>query len=469
MRYAQQQDNKRRFRLFRFAWAYPHSPLRGRRRSPCTAQGLHDGQHGKSAAQSHIRGEDTLQQNRIHTRGSLGASLTTHSIQPREREAGEVKMIIRARRCLKVVGSVLVILLLAVGIGAAQPVSIEEETMKRLTVIRAIKPEGDREATDRSNKQLDEAWEFFRANKPTVLPILRRELSEELRKGEANQMLLLDIGYFIRLQEDPSDKELGRLALFAIAPDAQIIRGNGDQLFRFAHAVATDREPRTLALLDKFFLRGNFTAFIPQHYLSLDETLVCVFLYGIFGEDAEKHLKTQLTDRSVARRVIEILAWIGSPDSVPEVTAAMTAGSDYDTLARGTTFMMTAGGPKGRAAILALTIESFDDKARQYYAKVRPKIEETTYETLQALFKDFPNPGAISDDEVKTRLEAMYKSYGKDDKTSPRTFLLSGLPKTYLITELSRIRARMFFRVSDEALHDVRVTNMLLNTLYYKQ
>lgn len=378
-------------------------------------------------------------------------------------------MIVRARRCLNVCGSVLAILLLAVGMGAAQPVSIEEQTMKWLAVIRAIKPEGDREATDRTNKQLDEAWEFFKANKPTVLPILRRELSNELRKQKPNQMLLLDIGYFLRLQKDRKDKEMGRQAFFAIDPDAQIIRRNGEQLFRFAHAMATDRNPGTLAVLDKLFLRGNVTAFIPQHYLSLDETLVCVFLYGMFGQDAEKHLNAQLTDRSVALRIMEILTWIGSPDSVPQVTAAMTAGSDYDALARGTAFMMTVGGPQGRAAMLALPIESFDEKARQYYAKVRPKIEAITYEALVARFKDFPNPGPISDDELKKSLAAMYRNYGKDDKSSPLTFLHSGLPKTYLIPELSRIRSRMFFRVSDEALYDVKVTNMVLNTLYYKQ
>jgi hypothetical protein len=235
---------------------------------------------------------------------------------------------------------------LAVSMAAsAQPVPIKEETIKWLTVIRATKPEDDREALGRSNKQLDKAWEFFRANKPTVLPILSSELSGELRKEKPNQMFLLDIGHFIRLQQDPSDKEMGRQAFFAIDPDSQIIRRNGEQLFRFAYAVAKDREPRTLPILDKFFLRGNVTAFIPEHYLSLDETLVCVFLYGMFGEDAEKHLKSQLTDRSIIRRIIEILMWIGSPDSVPEVTAAMKAVCDYDTLARGTAFMMTVGGP----------------------------------------------------------------------------------------------------------------------------
>ena len=378
-------------------------------------------------------------------------------------------MTARVTHHLKVVVYVFLTFLLAETMGTAQPASIEEETTKWLNTIRAMKPEGGRDATDLYSKQLDKAWKYFIAHKPNVLPILRRELSSELRKESPNQMLVLDIGYFIRLQGDQEDKELGREAFFAIDPGDQIVQWNGQQLFKFAHAVAPDRDPRTLPFFDKAFLRGNVTAFIPQHYLSLDETLVCVFLYGIFGEGAEKHLNSQLTGRSVVQRVIEILVWIGSPASVPEVAAAMTANPDYDTFVRGTAFMMTAGGPQGRATMLALPIGSFDAKSQQQYAKVRRDIEETTYDKLQERFKGQSNPVRVSDGELEKRLSSMYLNYGKDDKTSPREFLLSGLPKTYLIKELSRIRTRMFYRVSDEALSDVKVTNALLNTLYYKQ
>src|SRR5512145_2319465 len=73
---------------------------------------------------------------------------------------------------------------------------IEQETLTRLDQIRAIKAGGDSKTTERYNRQMDEAWKFFGANKPTVLPILRRELSMELRKGRPNNMLLLDIGYY---------------------------------------------------------------------------------------------------------------------------------------------------------------------------------------------------------------------------------------------------------------------------------
>ena len=372
-------------------------------------------------------------------------------------------------RHLKVVSYFFVTLLGAIGMATAQSAAIEEETGKWLAAIRAIKAEGGREATDRYNKQLDDAWTFFKSNRTTVLPILRSELSAELRKERPNQMLLLDIGYFIRLQEDQSDKELGRETFFAIDSGAEVVRWNGQQLFQFAHAVVPDRDPRTLPALDRAFLRGNVTAFIPQHALSLDETLVCVFLYGVFGQGSESHLKSLLTDRSAAKRVIEILIWIGSPESVPEVTAAMVASRDYDTFVRGTAFMMSAGGPKGRAALLALPMDSFDAKSQQYYAKVRRDIEATTYEVLQKQFKGSPSQGRVNDAELKKRLSAMYRNYGKDDETDPRAFLVSGLPNACLIAELSRIRTRMFFRVSDEALGDVRITNALLNTLYYKQ
>lgn len=367
----------------------------------------------------------------------------------------------RIRHCLAIA-------LLVLGASAAHAATVEEDTLKWLEVLRAIRPEGAVADTDRYNRQMDDAWKFFRANRTEVLPILRKELSAEMRQPRPNQLVLLDIGYFIRLQDAPADKELGRQAFFAVDGDAEIVRWNSDQLFRYAHAVAPDRDARTLAYLDKHFLRGKVTAVVPQHALTLDETLVCVFLYGIYGEGAERHLKSQLTDRAAAQRIIEILVWIGSPESVPEVNAAMMARRDYDTFTRATAFMMTAGGPDGRAALLAVPIRDFDARAQEYYGKVRARIEATSYESLQAQFGRYPDPGPITDAELKQRLAAMYRAHGSDDRTSPRSFLASGLPKDYLIAELTRIRSSMLHRVSDEALSDVKVTNAVLNALYYK-
>ncbi|MDH4095803.1 MAG: hypothetical protein OEV81_13590 [Betaproteobacteria bacterium] len=315
---------------------------------------------------------------------------------------------------------------------------------------------------------MDDAWKFFRANKTEVLPILRKELSAEMRQPRPNPLVLLDIGYFIRLQDAPADKELGRQAFFAVDGYAEIVRWNSQQFFNYAHAVAPDRDARTLAYLDRHFLRGTVTAVVPQHALTLDETLVCVFVYGAYGEGAERHLRTQLTDRAAVQRIIEVLVWIGSPESVPEVNAAMLASRDYGAFTRATAFMMTAGGPAGRAALLAAPIRDFDARTQEYYARVRRPIEATTYESLREQFTRFPDSGPLTDAELKQRLEAMYRTYGSDERTRPQSILASGLPKDYLIAELTRIRSRMLQRVSDEALSDVRVTNAVLNALYYK-
>ena len=116
----------------------------------------------------------------------------------------------------------------------------------------------------------------------------------------------------------------------------------------------------------------------------------------------------------------------------------------------------------------ALAPADFDAKSQAYYAKVRSSIEATSYERLRGQFRRFPDTGPVSDAELKTRLADMYANYGRDDRTSPQAFLASGLPAAYLIAELTRVRERTFYRLSDEALTDVKITNALINTLRYK-
>lgn len=355
--------------------------------------------------------------------------------------------------------------LVSIGSSAA---TIEQETLAHLDRIRAIRAEGDTKTIEGYNKQMDEAWKFFSANKKSILPILRRELSLELRNDKPNNLFLLDIGYFLSLQEETSDKGLGKQALFKLDTASKIIRWNEQQLFQFAHAVAYDRDPKLLPFFDKIFLKEKVTAFIPQHSLTLDDTLVCVFLYGIYGQTAELHLKPFLKDRSLAPKVIEILIWIGSRDSVQDVKAAMTASRDYETFVRATAFMMKVGGPQGREVMLAINPGDLDAKSREYHGKVRNDIEATSYTILRKRFTGIPGIAKLSDDDLKKRLSAMYDNYGKDDEISPEAILNSSLPREFLTNELLRIRGRMFYRLSDEALSDIDMTNAIINTLYYK-
>src|ERR1700741_4550219 len=89
-----------------------------------------------------------------------------------------------------------------------------------------------------------------------------------------------------------------------------------------------------------------------------------------------------LADKTVARKVMEVLIWLGSPQSVPAVAKAYAASPDYETFSRMTAFMMKSGGPQGRAAMLEVHPNDLDAHSREYYAKVRPAIESTTFDVL---------------------------------------------------------------------------------------
>ena len=89
----------------------------------------------------------------------------------------------------------------------------------------------------------------------------------------------------------------------------------------------------------------------------------------------------------------------------------MMESRNYDTFVRATAFMMTVGGPRGRDAMLAVPIQTFDAKSRQYYAEVRRDIEATTYVALQKQFEGFPGSGGMSDTDIKNALSVMYRNY----------------------------------------------------------
>lgn len=131
--------------------------------------------------------------------------------------------------------------------------------------------------------------------------------------------------------------------------------------------------------------------------------------------------------------------------------------------------MMNAGGPQGRAFMLALNPKDFDPQSQEYYEIIRSRIEATSFELLRKQFSVGGDFAALTENEVKKRLADMFENDGKDDITDPRAILDSRLSRTFLVSELIRIRSRMFRRLSDEALSDVVATNAILNALYYRE
>lgn len=359
-------------------------------------------------------------------------------------------------------------LALASCIAPAAAATVEQEVLAKLEQLRAVTTGAGAKPTTEYNKQMDEAWGFFRQNKKEALPILARELDAEIKKAKPSDLVLLDIGYYLSLQEDVSNKALAKRALFALNPSEEVVQQNFQQLFNFSYRFADDHDPGMLGLIDKVFLATDKKVFVPQHSMTLDATLMCVFLYGKYGPESEAHLRRLLADPKLRNRVIEILIWVGSSASVSDVKTALTANRDYDTFARVAAFMMSVGGPEGKAVMLAINPAELDAKSKEYYTGVVPNIRDSSLESMSAALRRLPNYKKLTDDEVRARLQKMYKNYGKDNETHPYAVLTSGLPQKYLIDELTSIRSRMLYRLSNEALDDVKITNALINALRYR-
>lgn len=349
----------------------------------------------------------------------------------------------------------------------------EQETLERLARMRAMPAAAAGQEAQRQRRDLDAAWRWFGNHKTTALPVLRRELAAELKKPRPSQLVLLDVGYFLRALGEPADRALSMQALLAIDPAGIVPTTQAEQLFRFIHASAADRDSRLFPLIDKVFLRGDVTVLVPQHGYTVDATSVCIYLYGQFGTRAEQHLRGLLNDPAVVNRVLEVLMWVGSPDSVPAV-ARLLDSTDADTFARAATFMLRAGGPQGRDALLAFDPRRLEGKARQFYLQTRPQLSGMHFDALVQQLSDSPPsekaapPRRLDEAAARQLLAALFASHGSYEGIQPIELALAAMPSAQLIDELLRLRERSLLRISGEALADIDTTNTLINTLRFR-
>jgi hypothetical protein len=359
-------------------------------------------------------------------------------------------------------------LLGAAVVTTAAAATLEEQTAAKIEQIRAMQAGQNSAKMATYNQEMDAAWNFYAAHKPEIFPILRAQLKSEIGRDQPSDMVLLDVGLFIHENDGPEGSALAREALFRLNPRAAIVNENWKEFFELVHGAAEDHDARVLDLIDRNFLASEQKIFIPQHALQLDGTLICVFLYGSYGTEAEPHLRAKLQDGSVTRRALEVLVWLGSADSVRQVGDVLSLAPDYETLSRVTSFMMQAAGPAGRDFMLNLDPGKFDPRSREYLTKIHPAVQAMSFETIRSSFAGFPGDKKLADADVSLRIEAMIANGGKDDRTSPVAILDSGLPADLLIASLLKARSRSLYLLSDEGLSEVEVTNALVNALRYR-
>lgn len=326
----------------------------------------------------------------------------------------------------------------------------------RIAHIRAMPPAANAAAAGAQRHELDAAWRFFGDYREDAIPLLRRELAAELRSTRPSQQLLLDAACFLVAYGAEPDMPLEAQAALAIDPDAAL---DGPQLFRLVHAVAASRDTRLLPLIDRAFLRKTVSIPLPQQGSSIDETGVRALLYGRFGATGERHLAAQLHDAAVTKPALDVLQIIGSPASVPAV-APLLQSPDVEVFTRAVNFLVRAGGPQGRQALLALKPQGLSKEAVEFFAPLREQLARQP--VSQA------GKGGLPDAEVRRQLDAVEASLGSYAGVDPAAIVQSRLPKQELIERLTRIRERSFARATIEALADIDTTSALLNAVRYR-
>jgi len=135
---------------------------------------------------------------------------------------------------------------------------------------------------------------------------------------------------------------------------------------------------------------------------------------------------------------------------------------------RAATFLIRTGGPQGRFFLLGVDPKMLAPRTREYYNRIRKGVQETSFETLAKAF-DTEARVRIPDEELKRRMGAMTSGYGSGERVPPEAILRSSLPRALLIEQLLRAREASLRRLTGSSLADVRVTDALLNALYYRE
>lgn len=328
-----------------------------------------------------------------------------------------------------------------------------------IAAIRAMPPAANLAEVGAQRVELNAAWRLFGIYRDDAIPLLRRELSAELRVKRPSPQFLLDAACFLLAYGSEADRALALQAALALPADAAL---DGPQLFRLVHAVAASQDPRLLPLIDRAFLRSGVTLPLPQQGSSIDENGLRVLLYGRYGAAGERHLLPYLKEPALVKPVLDVLQLVGGPASLPAVLPLLQS-ADMEVFSRAANFLMRAGGPGGRQALLALPLQGLSQEAAEFMAPLREQLARQ------------PVPGggagqvAVSDAEVRRQLDALEGADGNYQAMDPAAIVRSGLPRQELLERLSRIRELHYGRATSESLATIETTAALINAVRYRE
>lgn len=354
----------------------------------------------------------------------------------------------------------------------------EAAVMAGLKKLRGIQASDDREELIRLSKMMDGVWGLLRENRAESVPIVIRELHQELKQSKPDQFFILDTAFFLISADDPKEdtqtkKEVCLAAFKRIDPKDRLIELNYQQLVKLAHGLSKFGDARVLPEIDRIFAASTrgIEFFEAPHLVRLPAQSIRVLLYGAFGPAVEDHLVKRLDDKSYEthqKMFLALLVELGSERSVDAVKKVLETKGDIEHFAMAVTMLMSVGGPQGREAVATLKTDHLDEKARDYHQRILGKVKSVSYKQLEDAVKQLDQSDKMFGDVELAKRLAEYTRTGIDNELNPGNLLSSKIPKTGLLTQLKQIRSRTLCRLNQHALEDVHLTNQVINALQYK-
>src|SRR5581483_6451660 len=227
-----------------------------------------------------------------------------------------------------------------------------------------------------ANQRMDAAWSYVRAHREVAIPIVQAELTSAVAAEPADQFFLLDLGFLLLTEGGDKYAPISLQAFGRIDSAAEIIQANWEEVFHCAMKLgATGVDPaRYLDALDRIFWPSQraIDFFRAPHLVKLSPDDVCCLVYGVAGDAAAGRLAARLkADKSARPRRLQLLTTVGSESHTPTATAILAEATDYETVSAAVTFLMTVGGPSGRAAVLSVDPAMKDSRTTDYLRRLR--------------------------------------------------------------------------------------------------
>jgi hypothetical protein len=350
-----------------------------------------------------------------------------------------------------------------------EQVSVEAAVRLRVTkyleYTRSVGMTSPERLPDSLSEELDANYRAVLAEGTPGRQVVRDAVLAESKLAVPNSFFLLDMGHFL-VGESCADTAAAADAYRAIVPSDPVVRMGSQDLFEFGHALSTRGEANTLLAALRMALAAQSAVSVPAHAMTLDATLQGAFLLVPYGRAGEAALAASLDQEASRDRVLEILGWIGSPASTPAVVRTLRADHDHPTFVRALSFLMSLGGAEGRRAVQSFEPGILAEGDRALLVEAQEASKTLSFEKLR---QQVPGGGSVPPGrELRERFARMIANQGRDETFEPSYVLDSDLPRDELSEWLQATRAAQLRRLSDEALSAVKITNMLLLVLSFR-